>query len=73
MRRHLESLSTMNDHDSEPTQEEFNQALDQFSSGKALRKDGIPAEVIKCAKKYSSRNYMRYFANAGEKVKFCRT
>ena len=46
----MESLSTMDDHDSEPTLEEINQALDQLSSGKAFRNDGIPVEVIKCAK-----------------------
>ena len=28
----------------------FNQALDQLSSGKAPGNDGIPVEVIKCAK-----------------------
>ena len=35
---------------SEPTLEETNQALDQVSSGKAPGNDGIPVEVIKCAK-----------------------
>ena len=36
--------------DSEPTLEDINQALDQLSSGKAPGNDGIPVEVIKCAK-----------------------
>ena len=40
----------MDELDSEPTLEEFNQALDQLSSGKARGNDGIPVEVIKCAK-----------------------
>ena len=46
----MESLSTMDELDSEPTLEEINQALDQLPSGKAPGNDGIPAEVIKCAK-----------------------
>ena len=46
----LESVSIMDELDSEPTLEDINQALDQLSSGKAPGNDGIPAEVIKCAK-----------------------
>ena len=46
----MESLSTMDKLDSEPTLEEINQALDQLFFGKTFSKDGIPAEVIKCAK-----------------------
>ena len=46
----MESLSTMDELDSEPTLEEINQALDQRSSGKAPGNNGIPIEVIKCAK-----------------------
>ena len=46
----MESLSIMDELDSEPTLEDFNQALDQLSSGKAPGNDGIPVEVIKCAK-----------------------
>ena len=45
----MESLSTMDELDSEPTLEEINQALDH-SSGKDPANDGIPVEVIKCAK-----------------------
>ena len=45
----MESLSTMDELDSEPTLEEINQALDQLTSGKAPGNDGIPVEVIKCA------------------------
>ena len=40
----------MDELDSEPTLEDINQALDQLSSGKAPGNDGIPVEVIKCAK-----------------------
>ena len=40
----------MNELDSEPTLEDINQALDQLSCGKAPGNDGIPVEVIKCAK-----------------------
>lgn len=36
--------------DSEPTLEELNEALDSFASGRALGKDSIPAEVLKCYK-----------------------
>ena len=46
----MESLSIMDELDSEPTLEEIDQALDQLSSGNALGNDGIPDEVIKCAK-----------------------
>ena len=46
----MESLSIMDELDSEPTLEDINQALDQLSSGKASGNDGIPVEVIKCAK-----------------------
>ena len=52
----MESLSTMDELDSEPTLEEIHQALDQIDQ-----------------KEHSSRNYMRYFANAGGKVRFHRT
>ena len=69
------SLSIMDELDSEPTLEEINQALGQFSSGKAPGNDGIPVELksLSVQKEHSSRNYMRYFANAGEKVRFYRT
>ena len=40
----------MDELDSEPTLEDINQALDQLSSGRAPGNDGIPVEVIKCAK-----------------------
>ena len=53
--------------------EEINQALDQLSSGKTPGKDGIPVEVLSVQKEHSSMNYTRYFANAGEKVRFHRT
>ena len=46
----MESLSTMDELDSEPTLEEIKQSLDQFSFGKAPGNDGIPVEVIKCTK-----------------------
>ena len=46
----MESLSIMEKPDSEPTFDEINQALDQLSSSKAPGNDGIPVEVIKCAK-----------------------
>ena len=46
----MESLSIMDELDSEPILEDINQALDQLFSGKAPGNDGIPIEVIKCAK-----------------------
>ena len=46
----MESLSIMDELDSEPTLENINQALDKLYSGKAPGNDGIPVEVIKCAK-----------------------
>ena len=63
----MENLSTMDELDSEPTLEEINQTLEQLSSGKDPGNDGIPV------KEHSSRHYMRYFANFGEKVRFHRT
>ena len=46
----MENLSIMDKLDSEPILEDINQALDQLSFGKAPWNDGIPVEVIKCAK-----------------------
>ena len=46
----MESLSVIDELDSEPTLEDINQALDQLSSSKAPGNDGIPVEVIECAK-----------------------
>ena len=46
----MESLSIMDELDSEPTLEEISQALDQLSSGKATGNDGTPVEIINCAK-----------------------
>ena len=43
----MESLSIMDELDSEPTLEDINQALEQLSSGKAPGNDGIPVEVCK--------------------------
>ena len=45
----MESLSFMDELDSEPTLEDINQALDD-QLGKAHENDGIPDEAIKCAK-----------------------
>ena len=67
----MESLPTMDELDSEPTLEEINQALDKLSSNKVAGNDGIQSFSVQ--KEHSSRNYMRYFANAGEKVRFHRT
>ena len=68
----MESLSTMNVLDSKPTLEEINQALDQLSSC-PVRPLGMMAHLLKSLsvqKEHSSRNYMRYFANAGEETRF---
>ena len=46
----MKSLSVIDKLDSELTLEEINQDLDQLSSGKSPGIDGIPVEVIKCAK-----------------------
>ena len=46
----MESLSIINELDSEPTLEDINQALVHLSSGKAPGNDSIPVEIIKCAK-----------------------
>jgi len=63
----MESLSTMDELDSETILEEINQALNQLSSGKAPMRDGIPAdEVIKCSKGTLLKELHEIFANAGE-------
>ena len=57
----MESLSTMDELDSEPTLEEINQALNQ-----PVRPPGMMAYLLKSLsvqKEHSSRSYMRYFAN----------
>ena len=69
----MESLSIMDELDSEPTVEEINQALDQLSSGKVPRMTAYLLKSLSVQKEHSSRNYKRYFANAGEKVRFHRT
>ena len=69
----MESLSTMDELDSEPTLEEINQALDPLSSSKTPGNDSYLLKSLSVQKEHSSRNYMRYFANAGEKVRFHRT
>ena len=66
----MESLSAMDELDSEPTLEEVNQALDQLSSGKAPGMMAYLLKSLSVQKEHSSMNYMRYFANAGEKVRF---
>ena len=65
----MESLSIMDELDSEPTLEDIKQALYQLF-GEVPGNDGIPVEVIKYAKRTL---LMGYFANAGEKVRFHRT
>lgn len=44
------SVPVMEELDHEPAREEVEKALDALSSGKALGHDGIPPEVLKCAK-----------------------
>ena len=68
----MESLSIMDELDSEPTLEEINQALDHLP----VRPPEMMAYLLKSLsvqKEHSSKTYMRYFANAGEKVRFHRT
>ena len=60
----IESMSTMDELDSEPTLEESNQAQDQLSSGKAYLLKSLSAQKV-----HSSASDLIYFANAGE-VKF---
>ena len=69
----MESLSIMDELDSEPTLEDINQALDQLSSGKAPEMIAYLLKSLSVQKEHSSRNYRRYFSNAGEKVRFHRT
>ena len=69
----MESLSSIDELGSEPTLKDINQALDQLSSGKAPGMMAYLLKSLSMQKEHSSSNYMRYFANAGEKVRFHRT
>ena len=64
----MESLSIMDELDSETTLEDINQALDQLSSDKAPEMMAYLLKSLSVQKEHSSKNYMRYFANAREKV-----
>ena len=66
----MKSLSIIDELDSELTLEDINQALDHHSSRKALGMMAYLLKSLSVQKEHSSRNYMRYFANAGEKVRF---
>ena len=46
----VETLPTLHELDSEPTEQELHRALDALSAGKAPGQDSIPAEVLKCCK-----------------------
>ena len=46
----VESLPTMEELDEMPSLEELSKAIDRLHSGKAPGLDGIPPEVVKCAK-----------------------
>ena len=69
----MESLSIMDELDSEPTLEDINQALDQLFPVRTPEMMAYLLKSLSVQKEHSSRNYMRYFANAGEKVRFRRT
>ena len=69
----MESLSIMDELDSEPTLEDINQALDQLFSGKASGKDGIPVEVIKCAKGTLLKELHKILCQCWREVRFHRT
>ena len=69
----MESLSIMDELDSEPALEDINQALDQLSSGTLPEMMAYLLKSLSVQKEHSSRNYMRYFDNAGKNVRFHRT
>ena len=69
----MESLSIMDELDSEPTQEDINQTLDHLSSSKAPEMMAYLLKSLGVLNEHSSRYYVRYFANAEEKVRFHRT
>ena len=68
----MESLSSMDELDSEPTLE-INKL---WTKSRPVRPPkmvhGILLKSLSVQKEYLSRNYFRYFANAGEKVRFHR-
>ena len=66
----MESFSAMDQLDSKPTLEESNQSLDQLFSAKAPGRMAYLLKSLSVQKEHTSRSYMRYFANAGEKVRF---
>ena len=69
----MESMSIMDELDGKPTFEEINQP---WTNSPPVRPPGMIAYLLKSLsvqKENSSRSYMRYFTNAGEKVRFHRT
>lgn len=46
----IQSLSILEDLNSETTKEELNKATDALACGKAICEDSIPPEIIKCSK-----------------------
>ena len=65
----MDSLSTMDELDSEPTLEEINCVLDQMPLGRMA----YLLKSLSVQKEHTFKSYMRYFANAGEKTRFHRT
>ena len=65
----VKSLSTTDELDIEPTKK-------LWTNSPPVKPPGMIEYLLKSLsvqKEHSSRNYMRYFANAGEKVRFYRT
>ena len=69
----MESLSIMDELDSEATLEESTKL---WTNSPPVKPPGMMAYLLKSLsvqKEHTSRNYMRYFANPGKKVRFHRT
>ena len=69
----MESLPIMDELDSEPT---LKISTKLWTNSPLVGPPGMMAYLMKSLsvqKEHSSRSYMRYFANAGEKVRFHRT
>ena len=75
----MESLSIMDELDSEPTLEDINHwktSTKLWTNSPPVRPLEMMAYLLKSLsvqKEHSSRNYMRYFANTEEKMRFHRT
>ena len=69
----IEPLPCMTELDEAQTLEEVEKVIDKLASGQAPGKEGIPAEVIKCAKKILKDGLHELLVSDGKKAGFLKT